>query len=253
MKTWLKPAVSLLVAGTLLAGGTALTGAPGFAGTAYADSGVQTNIVTVQGKGEISVKPDVAYLSIGVVTKAKTAQEAQKANAEKAAKLSKLLKETWGINEKDIQTGQFYVSPDYTYNKESSEEKISGYTARHTLDVTYRDLDKVGQLLDAASAAGANQIGAIRFATEKPEQYEEEVIQKAMADAGRKAGILAKAAGRTLGKALSISLENASVPNISLNYKVVAMSESADNAAGSPIEAGEIEVRTTVSVVYELK
>ncbi|MEK5003892.1 SIMPL domain-containing protein [Paenibacillus sp. FSL P4-0127] len=61
---------------------------------------MNTNVVSVQGKGEITVKPDVAYLSIGVVTKAKTAQEAKKSNSEKAAKLTKLLKETCGINKK---------------------------------------------------------------------------------------------------------------------------------------------------------
>ncbi|WP_281281716.1 SIMPL domain-containing protein [Paenibacillus oralis] len=120
---------------------------------------------------------------------------------------------------------------------------------RHSLDVTYRDLDKVGQLLDAASSAGTNhQIDDIRFGAEKPEQYEEEAIQKAMANAGRKAGVLAKAAGRTLGQEVSISLESASMPSISFDYKVAVTSESADSGASSPIE-----VHTTVNVVYELK
>ncbi|MEC0136596.1 SIMPL domain-containing protein [Paenibacillus macerans] len=253
MKMWLKPAASILIAGSLLMGGAYVNGSWGVVGTATAaESNFQTNVVSVQGKGEITVKPDVAYLSIGVVTKAKTAQEAQKTNGEKAAKLTKLLKETWGINEKDIQTGQFSVRPDYTYNDKTGAESINGYTARYSLDVTYRNLDKVGELLDAASAAGANQIDDIRFGAEKPEQYEEQVIQKAMADAGRKAGILTKAAGRTLGQAVSISLENASMPSISVQYK--AVNEVAMDSAGStPVEAGEIELRTTVNVVYEMK
>ncbi|KFN12236.1 MULTISPECIES: SIMPL domain-containing protein [Paenibacillus] len=99
---------------------------------------------------------------------------------------------------------------------------------------------------------GANQIEDIRFGTEKPDQYEEEVIQKAMADAGRKAGILVKAVGLTLGQAVSINMENASMPSISVQYKTV--NEAAMDSAGSAhVEAGEIEVQAMINVVYEMK
>ncbi|MBW4838575.1 MAG: SIMPL domain-containing protein, partial [Paenibacillaceae bacterium] len=63
MKTWLKPAASLLVAGTLIAGGTFVSGALNAPVPVYADGEMQKNVVTVVGSGELSVKPDVAYLS----------------------------------------------------------------------------------------------------------------------------------------------------------------------------------------------
>ncbi|MFD1910568.1 SIMPL domain-containing protein [Paenibacillus rhizoplanae] len=131
---------------------------------------MQKNIVNVVGKGELSIKPDIAYLSIGVSTTADTAQEAQKGTAAKITKLNALFKTTWGIADKDIQSTQFYVQPNYTYS-EKDGQKVKGYNAQHTLQVSYRDLTKVGQLLDAASAAGANNIGNVRFAIEDPSAF----------------------------------------------------------------------------------
>lgn len=251
MKLWLKPAASILIAGTLLAGGTLLGGAFKAPAPVYAEGEMQKNVVTVVGSGKLSVKPDIAYLSIGVVTEAKTAKEAQSANATKVAALTKLLKETWGISDKDIQTGQFYVQPNYTYSDKEGQQ-IKGYSAQHSLEVTYRDLAKVGQLLDAVSAAGANRIDNIRFSTENPDQYQDQVIQKAMDDAGKKASSIAKAAGRQLGIALSISQGSAATPYSMENYQM--KSAVMDQAAGSTaVEPGEIDVQTTLTVMYELK
>lgn len=251
MKIWMKPVGSLLIAGSLLAGGTLIGGAFDTATPAYAESDMQKNVVSVVGSGEISVKPDIAYLSIGIVTEANTAKEAQSANATKVAALTKLLKDTWGISDKDIQTDQFYVQPNYTYSDKEGQ-KIKGYSAGHTLNVAYRDLAKVGQLLDAASAAGANRIDNIRFSAEHPEKYQEQVIQKAMADANSKATAITKAANRQLGIVLSISQSDISTPVYMQNYKM-EVARASDSAAGSSVEPGEINVRTTLSVMYEMK
>ncbi|GGH35686.1 SIMPL domain-containing protein [Paenibacillus segetis] len=251
MKTWMKPVSAVLIAGTLLVGGTVMNGALGLSQPVYADSDVQKNVVNVTGTGEISIKPDVAYLSIGVQTEATTAKEAQSANAAKVAKLNTLLKDTWKIDKKDIQTGQFYVQPNYTYS-EKEGQKVKGYTAVHTLQVTYRDLDKVGQLLDGASGAGANVINNITFDTEKRDQFEEQVIQKAMANASMKASAIAKAANRQIGVVMSVTQSSNSVGVYTQNYLMKEMA-TADSGASTQIEAGEIKVNTTVSVTYELK
>ncbi|MEF2969178.1 SIMPL domain-containing protein [Paenibacillus sp. M1] len=253
MKTWLKPVGAVLVAGTLLVGGTALGAMVGPAQSAYAaDAELQRNIVSVVGSGEISVKPDVAYLTIGVETQADTAKEAQSANSAKIAKINKLLKDTWKIDAKDIQTGQFYVQPNYTYT-EKDGQKVKGYTAQHTLNVTYRDLTKIGQLLDAASAAGANRIENVRFSTENPDQYQEQVIEKAMANAKLKASAIAKAAGRNLGIVLSVT-QSGGDAQIYLQSEALMMKAAADEAgASTAVEPGEITVKTTLSVIYELK
>lgn len=252
MKTWLKPVGSVLIAGALLAGGAGVTGLAGST-TVYADQDVQQrNVINVVGKGEISVKPDIAYLSIGVDSQAATAQSAQKATADKIQKITALLKTTWKIEDKDIKSTTFYVQPNYTYN-EKDGQKVTGYTAHHTLQVSYRDLSKVGQLLDAASGAGANNIESVQFSVENRDQYEAQVIEKAMANADLKAGAIAKAAKRQLGAVLVVSQGDAQNPIIYTESSMAKMDAagSADNATS--VEPGEVKVSTQLSVQYEMK
>ncbi|NQX46975.1 SIMPL domain-containing protein [Paenibacillus tritici] len=250
MNRWGKSIGSVLLAGSLMIGGMGLS--EGFKGpqTAYADE-VQKNIVNVVGKGELSIKPDIAYLSIGVSTTADTAQEAQKGTAGKIAKLTALFKTTWGVADKDIQSTQFNVQPNYTYT-EKDGQKVKGYNAQHTLQVSYRDLTKVGQLLDAASTAGANNIGNVRFAIEDPSAFEAQVIDKAMQNADVKAAAIAKAAKRGLGQVVTV------IQNDDGNHPVVyaeanMQKASMDSAAGSSVEPGEVKVTTLLNVTYELK
>ncbi|WP_213621447.1 SIMPL domain-containing protein [Paenibacillus sp. J22TS3] len=252
MKIWVKSLGSVLIAGTLLAGGTTVGGLLTDAPRAYADEAVQRNVINVTGSGEVFIKPDIAYLSIGVEAQAATAQEAQKATAAQIAKLTNLLKNTWKIDAADIQTTGFYVQPNYTYNDKEGQ-KLKGYNASHTLQVKYRQLDKIGQLLDDASKNGANRIDNVRFTVENPDQYQEQVINKALANAELKAGIIAKGVKRQMGAVLSVSQGGvSSVPMYEQNY--LAMEKStASSAADSAVEPGQIKVTTTLNVQYELK
>ncbi|MNN29764.1 26 kDa periplasmic immunogenic protein precursor [compost metagenome] len=219
---------------------------------AYAAEDVQRNIVSVTGKGELAIKPDIVYLSIGVTTSAETAQDAQKTNGAKIAKLTSLLKTTWGIADKDIQSTQFSVQPNYTYSEKDGQQ-VKGYIAQHTLQVAYRDLTKVGALLDAASTAGANNIGNAQFAIEDPSAFEAQVIEKAMANADAKAAAIAKAAKRSLGSVVTV-IQNDDGNNPVIYMEQAAMSKaSADTAGGTSVEPGEVKVSTQLNVVYELK
>lgn len=249
-KTWLKPLAAVMVAGTLMVGGTAWV-APGSYAYAAEVQGIQQNVINVVGKGEIQVKPDVAYLSIGVNSTAETAASAQKATAAKINKVINLLKNTWKISADDIQTDQFYVQPNYTYS-EKDGQKVKGYTAYHTLSVTYRELDKVGELLDAASQAGANSIDNIRFTVESPEKYEAQVIEKAVANADVKAAAIAKAVKRQLGSVLSVTQGNAAAPVLYATESSFSKS-SADAEVGTAVETGLVKVNTTLSITYEMK
>ena len=252
MQGLVKKVSSVLVVGALLVGTVGLNGSFGLASKAYAaEVSAQHNVINVVGKGEISVTPDIAYLSIGVDTEANTAQSAQQANSAIMQKLNKLLKDTWGIADKDVKTSQFYVQPSYTYS-EKEGQKIKGYSAHHVLTVSYRDLSKLGQLLDAASKAGANNINNVQFSVENRDQYETQVIEKAMANADLKAGSIAKAAKRQLGIVLVVSQGDASNPVV--YYEQNAMSKAMDTGSGATeVEAGEIKVSTQLSVQYELK
>ncbi|AZK45432.1 SIMPL domain-containing protein [Paenibacillus lentus] len=251
MKKWFKPVGAVLIAGVLISGGSFISGGLELPQPVYADNEVQRNVINVTGSGEIQVKPDVAYISVGIETQADTAKEAQSQNAAKMAKVSTLLKDTWKLDAKDMKTGQFSVQPNYTYS-EKEGQKVKGYTVYHTLSITYRDLDKVGQLLDELTKAGANRIDNIRFSTENPDQYQEQVIQKAMANADMKAAAIAKAAKRQVGLVLSVTQGSGNDYSPYMNMSF-AVAEKTTMDRATSIEPGEITVKTTLSVMYEMK
>lgn len=254
MKTWTRAAGAALLAGSVFLGGFGTVGLGGQdSGRAYAAtaSDVIRNVISVNGSGEISIKPDMATLYIGVRTEGKTAAEAQKLNAQRMTKLNTLLKQTWGIADKDIQTNQFYVQPNYNYTEKEGQQLI-GYVATHTLSVKYRDLSKVGELLDAATNAGANSVDNIQFSVEDTQPYEEQVIAKALANAQMKAGAVAKAANRQLGTLLNVNLEQAQVPFVYLKNELME-SRAGGTADSTSFEPGEVKISTQLSAQYEMK
>lgn len=252
MKGLTKKIGSVLIVGSLLIGGISLSGVFQGPAKAYAED-VQKNVVSVVGKGELSIKPDIVYLSIGVDTSATTAQEAQKANAAKIQKITTLLKSTWKIADKDIQSSQFSVQPNYSYSEKEGQQ-VKGYNANHTLVVSYRDLTKVGELLDAVSLAGANNIGNARFAVEDSSAFEAQVIEKAMANADVKAAAIAKAAKRGLGQVVTVVQNDgySSMPYYEQNLKMDMASADA-GAVPTAVQPGEVKITTQLSVMYELK
>ncbi|WP_152395649.1 SIMPL domain-containing protein [Paenibacillus guangzhouensis] len=206
--------------------------------------------INVTGKGEITVTPDVAYVTFGIETKAATAKESQKANAAKFAKLKQALTNS-KVKTEDVQTVGFYVNPEYSYN-EKTGPKLTGYSTTHTVQVTYRDLDGLGDLMDAASEAGVNQVQGVRFDTEHPEMYETQVLEKAMKNAEVKAKAIASAAKQQIVSVITVSESSADVYPIFTN-QVYATAKMESAAADTSIQSGQISIKSNVTVVYEIK
>ena len=206
--------------------------------------------INVTGKGEITVTPDVAYVTLGIETKATTAKEAQKANAAKFAKLKQALT-NFKVKAEDVQTVSFYVNPEYTYN-EKSGPKLTGYSATHMVQVTYRELDTIGNLIDAASEAGVNQVQGVRFDTEHPEMYETQVLEKAMKNAEVKAKAIASAAKQQIVSVITVSESSADVYPMFTN-QVYATAKTESAAADTSIQTGQVSIKSNVTVVYEIK
>ncbi|NMO97172.1 SIMPL domain-containing protein [Paenibacillus lemnae] len=251
MNIWAKRLGSVMLAGTLLTGVSAFSNVSGTAEVFAAETVAQKG-VTVIGKGELSVKPDIVYLSIGAESSAATAQSAQRHNAQKMEKVMNVLKTTWKIDDKDIKTEQFSVQPNYTYTEKDGQQ-VKSYTARHTLQVTLRDLSKVGELLDDVSEAGANSIGNARFSVENRDAFEAQVLEKAMANAALKAQAIAKASQRQLG--LVVSVVEGQVQTYGFEYaqQEMSMNSAAADKAVTSVEPGEIKLSTQLQVQYELK
>ncbi|MBM7567020.1 SIMPL domain-containing protein [Paenibacillus sacheonensis] len=215
---------------------------------------IQKSTITVSGNGELKTAPDVAYLNVAVEARAATAKEAQSKNATQFAGLTKLLYGTYKVATKDVKTTGFYVQPEYEYNSKDGTSKIKGYLAVHNIQVTSRDLEGIGKLLDDLSTSGANRVDGVQFDTEKKDQYELQALDKAMANAKAKAETLAKAAGKQVKEVLTITQNSANSGPI--YYGKGEMAAAADSAAGAPstsVQTGEITVTTDITVVYEMQ
>ena len=236
----------LCVCVTLLLGGT----------HAMSDEGKgERPTISVTGVGKVSAVPDVAEIRVGVVTQAATAQESLSANNEAMSKMQSILKER-GVAAKDVETTQIQVAPVYSQPDprrpgEQPQEfvpKIAGYRVENTVAVTARRIDKLGELLDALVQAGANQIHGISFQVDKPEKLLDEARRRAVADARRKAEILAGEANVVLGNPIKIRDGGGepAPPRPMMGRAMMA-------AAPMPVAAGEQELSVSVAIDYELK
>jgi uncharacterized protein len=207
--------------------------------------------ITVVGQGSVRVTPDIAQINIGVETLAESVSEAV---AENAAKMEALLAalEAEGVAEKDIQTTNFSVyferypeSPRVLEEGAAAEAKPQ-YRVSNMVNVTVRDLDTVGEVLDAVLEAGANNIWGVNFSLDDPQEARAEARTKAMADARVRAEALAELSEVDLGPVMAIS----EVVGGSTFPTVVAVAERAAVAGAGPISPGEVEISYQVQVAY---
>jgi uncharacterized protein len=227
----------------LLACGIALAAAP-----ALAEDMKMPRTIALAGHGETRQAPDMAMITLGVVTSAATAREAVDGNnAAMTAILDTLVAAQ--IEARDIQTSNFTVNPRYDYNNNTQPPKVVGYDASNNVSVTVRNLADVGAVLDKVVSAGSNQINGIAFSVSKPEAAEDEARKLAVADAKRKAEVYAVASGVKLGAIMSIT-EN-------IGYQPppqpFAKSMRAEASADVPVQGGEQVIAVDVNISWEIE
>ncbi|UHA75208.1 SIMPL domain-containing protein [Paenibacillus sp. 481] len=249
MSMWKRSTVAFALTGTMLLG--LWSAGPVQTASAAVSTQALKNVVSVSGTGTIEVTPDVAYIDLGAETRANTAAEAQQKNAEAFNKVKQELTTKYGVQAKDIKTTNFSVEPVYKY-QENKEPQIVGYEARHFVKVTYRQLDKLGELLDAVSKAGANRISNVNYDTEKREDYEAQVLEKAVSNAQKKANALAKAAGRSIDSVVNIVESGADWSPVSFNLASDMIQAKSAEAVSAP-QGGLIKLKASVNVQYQMK
>jgi uncharacterized protein YggE len=205
--------------------------------------------LTVSGQGEVKAVPDRAQLSTGVVSRARTAAQALADNARAMTAVIDTLKRA-GIAEKNIQTSNFSLSPQYSEPKPGTPARIAGYEATNTVSVTVDGIDKVGPAIDALVAAGSNQIDGPSFTFSDDETLLGRAREAAVKDAVRRAETIARAAGVTLGPILAISESGSAVPFADKRmFRALAGNAAAPQ---TPIAAGEDSVSASVSITWEI-
>ena len=123
--------------------------------TTTGSNDLQFRTISVSGVGRVMAAPDVADISLGVYEQAKEASAASQRAAESMDSVIQALLGL-GVPEADIQTTNISLNPRYDWNKEPAQ--VVGWEATNTVDVTVRDIDTVGTVIDTVVAAGANQI-----------------------------------------------------------------------------------------------
>jgi len=227
--------------------------APLIAMPAAAQDSQPTPRIVVTGEGSATIAPDMAVLTLTVLREGKTAREALDANSAAMQEVLDAMKAE-GIEERDLQTANFSIEPQYYYpprkdNGEAEQPRITGYLVRNSLTVRLRDLDKLGGVLDKSVTLGVNQGGNIAFTNDDPSATVEKARMEAMKNAIAKATTLTEAAGIGLGKVLEIS--EVSTPSAPEPFAKVrsAMVEAADAV---PVAAGENAYTVTVNVTFAL-
>jgi uncharacterized protein YggE len=157
-----------------------------------------------------------------------------------------------GVEEKDIQTTQYSIYPQYDYR--NGKDILTGYQVTHMVRVKVRDIDKAGEVIDDAVEAAGDllQVEGIGFAIDDTSALRSEAREEAMADAQAKASELAQLAGVTLGKATYIT-ESSYTPGPYPYPYAPGASFAMDEAAATQISAGELEVVVNVSVTYGIE
>lgn len=213
----------------------------------FAEEKVMERTITVSATGTATAEPDEARITSGVSTEAPSAREALTGNSEAMNKVIAALKAK-GTDAKDIQTASFNVEPVMDYSKDGTPPKVRGYRVSNQVVVVVRDLDNLGAVLDDLVSAGANQIQGLSFEVSKAETLKDEARKDAIANALRRAKLLAAAAGAEVGQVLQISEE--ATPDMPVTY---AGPRFAKAQAAVPIERGASKLEARVTTTWQLK
>ncbi|MEQ1578640.1 MAG: SIMPL domain-containing protein [Hyphomicrobium sp.] len=203
--------------------------------------------ITVSASGQVGAVPDTARVSSGVTTEAGSARKALSANSDAMKALIDGLKGA-GIEAQDIQTSSFHVEPRYTNPREGEVAVINGYRVVNQVEIVARKIDRLGEVLDQMVTLGANQMNGLNFEVSRAETLKDEARKTAMANALRRAKLLAQTAGAEVGDVISISEEVAGGPQpYQLKMARTAMAESV------PVEQGTQILEARVTVTWALK
>lgn len=203
-----------------------------------------THTISMSGHGEAKAAPDLVTINAGVSSTAATAAAALSANTARMKQVFAAL-EKLSVPQKNIQTTEFSVSPQYNNAPGNETPHLTGYQVTNQVRLQLDDVSNLGKALDVLVTAGANRMNGIDFAIRNPAPLLEKARADAVADARLRAETYAKAAGVTLGPILSIS-EGGEGPRPM--YRMAMMAAPAP----VPVAAGEETVSADVTVVWEI-
>lgn len=224
----------------------------GLSGAAFAHSEETSRLVSVSGEAEVTAIPDRAIVNMSVESRNRELPAARDQVASVAARFIQLA-EQLGVPKSQIQTSQQTVRPEYEWIKSSRERRLTGYYVSRQLTVDLRDLDKLGALMERATAAGVNNVSPPQLDSSRRKELHREALKRAATDARQNAQVLATAMGATLGNIHRIDAGGGHHPQpVMMRERVMAM-DSAGAKAEQTYETGSIRFRASVSASFLLQ
>jgi hypothetical protein len=200
--------------------------------------------ITVSANGKVTIVPDVARVTLGVTY---TRPSVKAARADAAATMTKIIGavKKLGIADADIRTVGINLYPQYN---NSAPPRVTGYSISEQLEITIRDLDKAGDVVDATTAQGATDVNGISFELADPDKAMNDARAAAVSAAQASAQAMASAGHVSLGPVVSISDASPVSPIV---YGK-AMLSAADGAVATPVQPGTQDVSVTLTVVFAI-
>jgi len=203
-----------------------------------------SNILNLNGKGAVQVVPNIAVVSLGVITENKDLNAALKENTLKMSKVIDSLK-NMGITEKDIKTQSYNIEILYDYVE--GKQIFKGYRVSNILNVTVRDINTVGEVINTAIDNGANVVNSINFTVSNPALYYREALTMAIKDAVEKASVIEKSLKVVVDKTPTKILEE------TYGYAPLAANGMMMKAAAPPIMPGQTEITASIKATFSYK
>lgn len=232
----------------------------GLMGLRYVGAGITPgNTISVSGYGESYSTPDIATFTYSVVSEKPTVAAAQEDATRKANAITAYLKGA-GVAEKDIQTSNYSINPQYDWVQEAcvnvcpgGRQVLRGYEVRQSTTVKVRDTGKAGDLLTGIGGRGATEVSGLQFTFDNPQQGQLEARGKAIADAKAKADELSRQLGVSVVRVVAFN-ERGGVPPY--KYEMFGRGGGADSAsaqAAPEISVGQNKAVSNVSITYEIR
>ncbi len=230
----------------------------------YIGSGVSaSNTISVSGEGEVFAVPDTATFSVTIQEKGKDVAAAQTVATKKNNDIVAYLKEA-GVDEKDIQTADYNVNPQYEYSNgmctsgycQPGKQTLVGFEVTQTLTVKVKDTDKAGDLLSGVGSRGASSVSGLSFTIDDQDKLEADARDKAIADAKAKGEKLAASLGVSIVRVVGFS-ENSYQPYAygrgGVTMDAVAMNESKATPPSPELPVGQNKITSNVNITYEIR
>ncbi len=212
--------------------------------------GADSTLLTISTNAEKKVAPDIASISAGIVTISPVAKDALRDNSKKMQKVIDALIKA-GVKNKDIQTSSMNINPNYVHRKNLGP-KVTGYTINNTVSVRLRDMEKIGDTIDALVSQGVNDLSGPHFSVEKPDELIDQARTEALKKAQKRAKLYADAAGLKVKKIISLSEHVRRNSPVHKRMMMRSSMEMSASSAPTPIKAGQVGLSVDINVEYEL-